>query len=106
MAVPQKKRGFRKIVVNGQAFNWRLKTQIEVRPVGCRDNRLEVDFGFYDIWLYFGHMWDAPPAFEPAVVTPAFVSSAIQFALANNWDTLQKTSVTKLSYKNHQFSLA
>lgn len=34
--LPQKKGGYRKIVVAGNLFNWRLKTQIEECPVGIQ----------------------------------------------------------------------
>jgi hypothetical protein len=45
MALPQKKRGFRKIIIDDKVFNWRFNSQIEVYPATCKDNKVIVDFG-------------------------------------------------------------
>jgi hypothetical protein len=86
MTVPKDK-GYRGIVVANRRFNWRFAERIVVVPDGLSGRQvLEVDFGWFDEWL---HVNDAnrPPAFSPSVATPAFVASAIEFALRNGWST-------------------
>lgn len=81
MARPQKKRGFRPITIDEQHYCWRLNSLsglIEINAANCYRQRLEVNFGWYDEWLYFADE-RKPPDFEPRVVTPRFVEKAIRF---------------------------
>jgi hypothetical protein len=105
MSLPQKKRGFRKIVVDGKEFNWRFKSQIEVCPATYKSNKLLVDFGWFDSWLYLNVKHNAPPDYDPEVVTPAFIRKVIAFALAHKWGTEEKTGITKVRYRDGQFDM-
>lgn len=98
MSLPQKKRGFRKIVVDGREFSWRFKRKIQICPASNKDNKLVVDFGWYDGWLYLNDRANTPPDYEPKVVTPEFVRKAIEFALAQGWDVEAKPGITNLIY--------
>ena len=110
MSRPQKKRGFRIIVVNGKEFNWRMNyagSLVEVRPVLNKDNKLSIDFGWFDVWLHISEdksIW--PPGYEPQIITPAFIKKAVEFALSCNWDIEGKPGIIKLQYKNNKFSVA
>jgi hypothetical protein len=105
VSLPKKKRGFRKIVIDGNLFNWRFNFQIEVCPVTCKDNRLIVDFGWYDSWLYLNDKLSIPPEYDPKVVTPSFVRKAVEFALVHKWDITANTGVTKVIYKDNHFNI-
>ena len=102
MATPKKKRGFRKIIVGGTRFNWRFSEVVDIRPESQKDNKLVVDVGWYDIWLYANDL-ENRPANELRTVTPDFVKQAIVFALMNNWDIAMKTGQMKLKYMNDNF---
>jgi len=87
MTVPKGK-GYRRIVVGGRRFKWRFEDRIVVVPDGLAGRRvLDIDFGWFDCWLYVNDPTERPPEFSPQVATPAFVSSAIEFALKNGWNT-------------------
>jgi len=87
MTVPKGK-GYRRIVVGGRRFKWRFADRIVVVPDGLAGRRvLDIDFGWFDCWLYTNYPTEKPPAFSPQAATPAFVSSAIEFALKSGWDT-------------------
>jgi hypothetical protein len=105
MALPQKKRGFRKIIIDDKVFNWRFNSQIEVCPAICKDNKVIVDFGWFDSWLYINDKSGFPPEYDPKIVTPSFVRKAIEFALVHNWDITAHTGVTKIIYRDNQFNL-
>jgi len=85
MARPAKKRDFRKIVVDNTPYQWRFDGVLTVYSDSNSSNRgqkLIVDWGWVD--------WCEPEyrnaaAFDPHVVTPAFVRSAIQYALSIGW---------------------
>jgi hypothetical protein len=51
---------------------------------------LEVDFGWFDHLLYTNDRENMPPAFSPRAATPAFVASAIDFALKSGWNADQR----------------
>jgi hypothetical protein len=87
MTVPKKK-GYRRIVVADRPFKWRFAKHIVVVPDGLSGRQvLDVDFGWFDGWLYMNDRSNRPPEFSPTVATPAFVASAIDFALKNGWST-------------------
>jgi hypothetical protein len=87
MTVPKNK-GYRGIVVANRRFKWRFAERITVVPDGLSGRQvLEVDFGWFDEWLYARDDPNRPPEFSPSVATPAFVASAIDFALRNGWNT-------------------
>ena len=87
MTVPKGK-GYRRIVVGGRRFKWRFADRIVVVPDGLAGRQvLDMDFGWFDSWLYTIAPTKTPTAFSPRMVTPAFVASAIKFALQNGWNT-------------------
>ena len=103
MSLPQKKRGFRKIAIDGRQFNWRFNSQIEICPVSSKDNKLVVDFGWFDAWLFVNDESSRPPDYNPKIVTPAFAREAIEFGLSQHWDVEQKVGVTEIIYRDNQF---
>jgi hypothetical protein len=104
MSLPTNKRGFRKIVIDGKEFNWRFKSMIQVCPAFCRDNKLCIDFGWFDHWLYVNGK-EKPTDYDPEVVTPAFVREAIEFALKHHWNIEKKTGGINLLYRDKQFKI-
>ncbi len=107
MTLPRKKKGFRKITINGINFNWRLDylaNIIDIRSGFNKNNKLIVDFGWFDIWLYVNDR-NRPEAFEPEIVIPAFIKRAIQLALENNWDFNCKIGIMKLKYRENIFTI-
>ena len=87
MSVPKNK-GYRSITVANRRFKWRFADRVIVVPEGLSGRQvLEVDFGWFDHWLYANDRAAMPPEFSPKVATPAFVASAIEFALGNGWST-------------------
>jgi hypothetical protein len=106
MALPNNKRGFRKIIVDSQPFSWRFSSGlIDIRPASYKGNKLLVDFGWWDPFAYFGAD-TVPPPFEPKVVTPVFVKQAIEFGIASGLDNNSKTGIFNVKYSNKQFGLA
>jgi hypothetical protein len=103
MAKPNKKRGFRPITVDNQKFQWRFDGLVDVRPEGRKNNRLLVDFGWYDKLLFVNGRKNEPPGFEPEVVTPEFVRQSISFALANGWDAALEQGNFEIEYKNEVY---
>lgn len=104
MAKPKKKRGFRKIKVEGQDFNWRFSGQIDVRPEGKKNNKLLIEFGWYDVWLLVGDPNKSPDSASKQI-TPKFVSESIKFAMANGWDTSKAHSQFQLNFKEKKYSV-
>ena len=105
MSLPQKKRGFRKIVIDEKVFNWRFNTLLEVCPATCKDNKVIVDFGWFDPWLYVNDQSGIPPEYDPKVVTPSFVRKVVEFALIQNWDITARAGVTKVIYRDNKFNI-
>lgn len=103
--LPKKKRGFRTITVNNKHFNWRFAGVVEVRPALQKNNKLVLDFGWFEEWLYMNDRDNRPPAFSPRLISPAFVSRIISFALENNWDIQKKAAQLRLVYKNECFQI-
>lgn len=104
MALPNKKKGFRKIVIQNQAFNWRLGRLIDVRPDSRKANQLNVDFEWSDDYYYYKEVKDVPN-FEPTKITPKFVSEAIEYALENGWNTSEKHGVFHIKYRDKKFEV-
>lgn len=100
-----RKRGFRKIVVDGKEFSWRFNSQLEICPASNKANKLLVDFGWFDPFLYLNDKIATPSDYDPRIVTPAFVRKVIEFALSHNWDKEGKIEVTKIRYRNNQFDV-
>lgn len=105
MALPQKKRGFRKIIINGETFNWRLDSQIEICPASFKDNKLFVDFGWFDPWLSINDKSNIQGRQKLSIITPGFIRKVIEFSLLHNWDITRKTGITKVQYRDNQFNI-
>jgi len=103
MSLPQKKRGFRKIVVDGKEFSWRFNSQIEICPASNKVNRLLVDFGWVDSLLFINDRSASPPDYDPKIATPAFVGKAIGYAISQGWDVEGKAGIMKIMYRENQF---
>jgi hypothetical protein len=87
VTVPKNK-GYRAITVGTRRFRWRFDERVIVVPESLSGRQvLEVDFGWFDSWLYANNRANMPPEFTPQIATPAFVASAIAFALGNGWST-------------------
>ena len=105
MARPHKKRGFRPITVDDLNYNWRLNQlsgMIEINIADSCNQRLEVDFGWYDVWLYLGCA-ERPPDYEPEAITPRFVERAIRSGLQQGWWPHEKGKAFRIRYRNACF---
>jgi len=105
MATPKKKQGFRKIVVKNINFNWKFSGGIDVRPEINKNNKLFIDYGWFDEWLYVNDKENKPPDYKPQVVTPNFVRQSIEFALENGWNIENKTGILEIEYKADNYKL-
>ena len=96
-------RGFRKIVVKEQSYKWRFQARIQICPEGLYNNKLEIDFGYYDVWLYMNDWENRPADYEPKIITPAFVSTCIVEALNLGWNPSLKHGLFKVIYREQTF---
>ncbi|MCL9805502.1 hypothetical protein NAT51_08210 [Flavobacterium amniphilum] len=101
--IPKKKKGFRKIIVGNTEYNWRFSGIVEIRPKQNVSNKLEIDMGHFDPWLYVNDLENKPDDFEPKTVTPGFVKKCIEAAISSGWDIGTKNTHLKLSYKKGEF---
>ncbi len=79
------KKGMRPISVNDIKYHWKFTGKVFVTPDEETGALLIIDFGWYDIFDYMGDSENCPPDFEPAVATPKFVATSIEFATENGW---------------------
>lgn len=105
MTLPKIKRGFRKITVDEQNFQWRFDKVIDIRPETKKDTKLLIDFGWYDVWLYVNDKENRPPDFQPETITPAFVRQAILFALNHGWEIQIGAGLMNLKYREGVFEV-
>nr|WP_294939413.1 hypothetical protein [uncultured Flavobacterium sp.] len=103
--IPKKKSGFRKIEIDGVAYHWRFSEIIQIRPLENPYNNLEVAFGYFDPWLYSNDKENTPADFEPKIITPGFIKSAIQNAIQLGWDNNVQRGNLKLNYANGTFTV-
>lgn len=101
--IAKKKNGFRKIVVNDEIYYWRFNDCIDIRPDQNQSNKLEIDFGYFDHWLFINDKENRPKDFEPKVVTPGFIKKIIENAIQSGWSINDKNKVMKLKYKEGKF---
>lgn len=94
---------FRKIVVNEMDFNWLFHNIIKIRPDNQRQNNLEINFGYYDSWLYVNDKENEPADYEPQVIKPAFIRKCIEEAIKLGWNTDLKSGLFKVKYRNKTF---
>jgi len=101
--IPEKKRGFRKIIIDGITYNWRFSDSVEIRPAHNSTNRLEINFGYFDLWLYANDKESIPEDFDPKVITSNFIRAAITNAIKLGWNTEHTNQLKKLKYRNGIF---
>ena len=101
-----KPKGFRSIVVDGRTYYWQLTARGILKIVTGRKSSpaLEVDFGWYDVWLYPPGDPATPPPFEPRIVTPEFVRAAVVTGIQAGWGPAETGSAVRLVYRNGAFS--
>ena len=66
---------------------------IKIKPEQNNSNNLEIDFGYFDTWLYVNDNLNAPDDFEPKTVTPAFIKYSIENAIKLGWDIKTITNI-------------
>ena len=106
MTLQKKKKGFRKIIVDGVVYNWK-GPNIDIRLVSKPHGQaLCIDYGYWCIWDYI-HLKseDHPPDFEPKTLTPKFVAESIKFGRQNGWDPENKFGKFKVYYQDQEFRL-
>lgn len=97
------KKGLRKVVVDGEAYYWKLNGPVLIFPVEGKFSQLSVDFGWDESWFYQGVPADKNTLpYRMRSVTPKFVTAAISFARSKGW----RQGNMKLDYKHEGFSLA
>ena len=99
------KQKFRKIIVDNQNFNWFFNDIIKIWPEKNPQNKLEIDFGYFDSWLYVNDKENEPEDYEPKIVTPAFIRICIENAIALGWEVNLKHNSLKLKYRNETFTI-
>lgn len=95
---------FRKIIIHEKTYKWRFNEIIQICPEGLYNNKLSIDFGYFDSWLYMNDRDNKPEAYEPKTVTPAFVKMCIETALQMGWNSNAKQGNFQLKYRNQQFN--
>jgi len=98
------KRNFRKIDIESKIYKWRFNEVVQICPVELYNNKLSVDFGYYDSWLYVNDKENEPKDYEPKIVTPAFVKLCIETAISLGWDPNAMQGNFKLKFRNQQFN--
>lgn len=101
--IPKKKRGFRKIMIDGITYSWRFSDFVEIRPAHNQTNRLEINFGYFDHWLYVNDKENAPEDFDPKIITPNFIRKSVLNAIRLGWDVDNGNDLKKLNYNNGIF---
>ena len=110
MARPQKKRSFRKIVVDDQSFQWRFNSGkmqgvleiVAADPSHSQGQRLMIDWGWVD---WFEPDYKTVESFAPHIVTPQFVQLAIQRALSLGWHPFSPGADLMLTYNGNDFTV-
>lgn len=102
MSLPTKRRGFRTIKIDNLLFDWRFSGNIDIRTKNNKANKMIIDIGYYDIWLYINDK-DKPPDFEPKIVTPVFIKKCIISAIELGWDINKLNEEFKIKYRNNKF---
>ena len=104
MARPTKKREFRRIVVDDSPFQWCFDGVLTVYAdsnTSRRGQKLIIDWGWVD-WCEPEYQNTRP--FDPHVVTPAFVRSAIQYALTAGWIPAVAGQPFVIAYADGEFA--
>ena len=103
MTLPKKRKGFRLINVEEQSYCWRFNRTIDIRPQNHQNNKLIIDFGWYDTLLYLNDHENTAETFEPKIITPNFVRKSILAAIKLGWKTHNKIGKLELKYLHGKF---
>jgi hypothetical protein len=103
--ISKKKNGFRKITIENNIYNWRFTSIIQIRPNENPNNKLEIDFGWYDEWLFINDKENEPESYEPKKVTPSFIEKSIKNAIKLGWNIEAKNLQLKIKYRNKIFTI-
>ena len=103
--ISKKKKGFRKITIENKIYNWRFTGSIQIRPNDNQNNKLDIDFGWYDEWLFMNDKENEPENYEPKIVTPNFIEKSIKNAIKLGWNVEDKNIHLKIKYRNKIFTI-
>jgi hypothetical protein len=102
MAVPEKKRGFRSIVVNQQTFYWKVDSYLDIRSGIFPETKIHVEVEWVDSRIPI----EERSYLNNLTITPKLVAESIFFALNNHWNPAIKTDqVFSIRYEKNEFSL-
>ncbi len=102
MTLPKKRRGFRKIIVNNIIYNWRFCSYIDIRPNENKNNRLLIDVGWYDVWLYVNNPKSKSKNTFPQNITPKLIERLINESIRIGWDIEKNNQTFILKYINEE----
>lgn len=112
MTRPRKRRGYRRINVDGREYWWRLQpgydsSELRVSGTDSSGQRLVVELkDWRDPWLNLSgfeerdgmlQLWTSARN-SPGVITPAFVAPLIQRALAEGWSPERRLPTFRLEH--------
>jgi len=101
MTLPEKKRGFRSIVVNEQTFYWKVDSYLDIRSGIFPETKIHVALEWVDSRIPVGER----SYLNNLTITPRLVSESILFALNNEWNPAIKTEeVFSIRYEKNVFS--
>lgn len=102
MNLPEKKRGFRSIVVNEQLFYWKVDSYLDIRSGIFPETKIHVELEWIDSRIPVAER----SSLNNLTITPKLVTESILFALNNQWNPAIKTNqVFSIRYENKVFSL-
>jgi hypothetical protein len=120
MTHPKKKKGFRKIDVEGQEFRWHFRPSFDnsyltlQSTVSSGEKLIVILLGWKDPWLAINgyHLTDGGNVLhlhiaaqnEPEIVTSKFVRTAILHGLANGWKPNDRHPLLYCVYSQGLFS--
>lgn len=103
--ISKKKNGFRKITIENHIYNWRFNGIVEIRSNENKNNKVEIDFGWFDNWLYLNDPENKPENYEPKIVTPNFIKKSIENAIKLGWKIEESNILLKIKYQNKIFTI-
>lgn len=100
---PNKKRSFRRIVVDGRAYQWSFHGVLCVvicATTSARGQRLFVDWGWMD---HLDADYDASKQTGPQVIKPDFVRRAIEAGRELGWSPELPGTDFQMSFEGNRF---
>ncbi|MGB8703211.1 MAG: hypothetical protein WCD18_27650 [Thermosynechococcaceae cyanobacterium] len=101
MSLPQKRRGFRRITVNGVIYDWCCGKVIDIRRSDKPRSSLFIDIVFNDPWL---QKFETRLNNTSNPITPAFIAYAIQEVTQLGWQPTDYLSCIA-RYEGGRFTL-